>query len=94
MHHAQVDLADGGLIVVNQSYAALGERGIDNHFLVQFAAHAFGVGNASSGDAVVDRNMPANAYASFAVQPAFAHSFAAGVLEQRFLPVAHRDGGK
>jgi len=81
MHDAQMNLADRRFVVVNQSYALLGVRGIDDDFFVQLAAHAFFVGNGVVRYAVFDGDVSPDADAALAVQPAFAHPFATGVLE-------------
>src|SRR5262245_34858955 len=82
MHDAQVNLADGGFVVVNQPYAALAKGSIDDDLLIQLAAHALSIGNRVGRDLILHRNVAADANTPFAMQPAFAHTFATSVLEQ------------
>ena len=79
---AQVDAADFGLVVVYQAdaFGRVGREDFD--FFGQFAAHAFFVGRGvEAGIGVDGGDVPADAHAALAVQSAFAHARAAGVLE-------------
>ena len=86
VYHAQVHLADFGLVIVDQPHASLARGRVDRDFLGQLAAHAFGIGGrgmlvARRIAGVVGRDVPADAHAAFAVQAPLPLPFAAGVLK-------------
>ncbi len=88
MDDAEMHLADGRFIVVDQSGDRLGVRRVDRHFFGQFAAHALAVDVFHvAGGRVERRDVPADADAPLGVEPAFAHAAAALVLEELRLAV-------
>jgi len=89
VHHAQVDAAHLGPVVVDHAHASGGIRGVDCHFFLQFAVHPFLVGIPAAVGVCVDRrDVPANAHAVLAVQPSFALAGAPGVLEHGLASLA------
>ena len=87
---AQVNAAYVRLVVVDQPDALFIVGRIDVDFFREFTSHAFAVDIAWCGVGVVLRNMPADADASLGVQPAFALSRTARVLEQVRLAIRSR----
>lgn len=82
MDHAEVDLADGGFVVVDQAGDGFGVGCVDGDFLGELAQHAVTVDVVQvPGRGVDGRDVPADADAAFGVEPAFAHAAPALVLE-------------
>src|SRR5438552_214162 len=83
MDDTQMDAADFGFVVVDQSDHLAAIQRINDDFVFQLASHAFFV--AMCLGRVICGNMPAYADARLGVQLAFALTFAASVLEKERL---------
>lgn len=81
--HAEVDLANGGFIVVDKAGDGFFVRGVDNDFFLELAAHAFAVNIVCVADFGVDRgDVAADTDAVLRSQPGFATAAAALVFEE------------
>ncbi|HAP07791.1 MAG TPA: hypothetical protein DCR20_08175, partial [Planctomycetaceae bacterium] len=80
MNDSEVDFADFGFVVIDQSDAVFGPAAFDIDFLFEFSAHAFEVGGLCFGE-VCSGHVSANADGAFGVQSGFSLSGSALIVE-------------
>src|SRR5690349_21794086 len=76
--HAEVDLADGSFIIVDEAHDGFVVGRVDDHFFLKLAAHALAVDVVAGADFGVDRrNVSADADAALRAEPGLAAAAAA-----------------
>ncbi len=81
--HAEMDAADGGFIIVDETGNRFGVRGVNDDFLFELAPHAFSIHVFELSDFGVDRrDVATDADAALGSQAGFAAAAAALVFEE------------